>query len=167
MKTEEPDMSNLLSIVTGREPTCGNGQAIDALIEFYHAFNTRDLDALARNWEEGEEPSMDNPIGGIRRGWPTIRGGYERLFLGPARVNVEFYDFSSQGGQDYQLFVGRERGTCETSTSKLDLRIRTSRLFVRRDGRWRQLHHHGSIEEPKLLADYQQMIFGAPLEAPA
>lgn len=160
-------MSNIVRVVTGREPTYGNGQAVDALIEFYHAFNTRDLDALARNWAEGEEPSMDNPIGGIRRGWPTIRGGYERLFLGPARVNVEFYDFTSQGGQDYQLFVGREHGTCETSTSKLDLRIRTSRLFVRRDGRWRQLHHHGSIEEPKLLADYQQIIFGAPLEAPA
>lgn len=87
--------------------------------------------------------------------------------MGPARITVEFHDFSCQGGEGFHLFVGRERGTCETSIGKLDLRIRTSRLFVRRDGRWRQLHHHGSIEEPKLLADYQQMIFGAPLEAPA
>jgi hypothetical protein len=49
----------------------------------------------------------------------------------------------------------------------LDLRIRTTRWFVKSDGRWRQLHHHGSIEEPALLADYQRAIFGAPLDKPA
>lgn len=156
----------LPSTITGREPLSGDDLAIDALIAFYHAFNARDLDAMALNWAGGDDPSMDNPIGGIRRGWPTIRSGYERLFQGPARVYVEFHDFSGQVGQDFHLFVGRERGTCETSTGKLELRIRTSRLFVRRGSSWRQLHHHGSIEEPNLLADYQRMILGAPLEAP-
>jgi hypothetical protein len=30
---------------------------------------------------------------------------------------------------------------------------------------WRQLHHHGSIEAPALLAAYQKVIFGAPIDA--
>jgi hypothetical protein len=30
-------------------------------------------------------------------------------------------------------------------------------------GVWRQLHHHGSIDEPAMLADYQRVILGAPL----
>lgn len=34
---------------------------------------------------------------------------------------------------------------------------------VRRNGKWRQLHHHGSIEKANLLANYQRLIFGAPL----
>jgi hypothetical protein len=30
-------------------------------------------------------------------------------------------------------------------------------------GVWRQFHHHGSIDEPALLADYQRAILGTPL----
>jgi hypothetical protein len=150
-------------IITGSEPSTGDGSALDALIAFYRAFNRRDLDGLALSWTPGDRPSMDNPIGGIRRGWPSIREGYARLFSGPATVHVEFFDFTSEGDEDHHLFVGRERGSCVSSDVSIALRIRTSRWFVRTDGLWRQLHHHGSIEEPALLAEYQCMILGAPL----
>ena len=54
--------------IMGSEPPAGDGSALDALIDFYRAFNTSDLKALGANWADGEVPSMDNPIGGIRRG---------------------------------------------------------------------------------------------------
>lgn len=149
-------MNHLPKEITGAETRTGDGTALDALIDFYRAFNGRDIKALAANWAEGSAPSMDNPIGGIRRGWSSIREGYARLFGGPARVNVSFYDFTSHEGQDWCLFVGRERGRCTAPGTTLELRIRTSRLFVRRDGAWRQLHHHGSMDEPELLSDYQR-----------
>lgn len=149
--------------ITGDEPLACDGSALDALIAFYRAFNHGDLEGLAGNWAPGDAPSMDNPIGGIRRGWPAIREGYERLFGGAATVRVEFFDFTSQGSDTFHLFVGRERGSCETPTARIDLRIRTTRWFTRSDGAWRQLHHHGSIEEPALLAYYQRAILGAPL----
>jgi hypothetical protein len=152
--------------ITGSEARTGSG-ALDALIDFYRAFNGHDLDGLAANWAEGEAPSMDNPIGGIRRGWPTIREGYAKLFGGPASIRVTFHDFTSQGGDNWHLFVGREKGTCTTPQETIDLRIRTTRWFTRSNGVWRQLHHHGSIEEPALLAEYQRAIFGAPLDKPA
>lgn len=155
-------MALTLQEVTGTEAHAGEG-ALDALIGFYRAFNGRDLAGLAANWAEGDLPSMDNPIGGIRRGWQAISEGYSKLFDGPARVQVAFHDFTSQGGDDWRLFVGREKGTCETGGITLDLRIRTTRWFTRIDGVWRQLHHHGSIDEPALLADYQRAIFGSPL----
>ena len=155
-------MALTLREVTGAEAATGDG-ALDALIGFYRAFNGRDLGGLAANWAEGDLPSMDNPIGGIRRGWQAISEGYSKLFDGPARVQVAFHDFTSQGGEDWHLFVGREKGTCETGEVRLDLRIRTTRWFTRIDGVWRQLHHHGSIDEPALLADYQRAIFGTPL----
>lgn len=160
-------MTALPTEITGLETPQGDGAALDALIGFYRAFNAADLNALAANWAEGEAPSMDNPIGGIRRGWPAIARGYTALFAGPARIRVAFHDFTSQGGDDWHLFVGREKGMCETPEGRLELRIRTTRWFTRRDGVWRQLHHHGSIEEPALLAEYQRMIFGAALSAPA
>lgn len=149
--------------VDGTEQPPEGESAMAALIHFYRSFNSRDLEALADNWAQGDEPSMDNPIGGIRRGWSCIRAGYEKLFLGPARVNVQFYDYTQHAGPDFYLFVGRERGTCTTNGASLNLRIRTSRLFTRHRGAWRQLHHHGSIEEPHLLEAYQRMILGEPI----
>lgn len=89
-----------------------------------------------------------------------IREGYTKLFDGPASIRVEFFDFTSQGGDDHHLFVGRERGICKTPSAGIELRIRTSRWFVRIEGQWRQLHHHGSIEEPALLADDQRAMLG-------
>ena len=106
-------------------------------------------------------------MGGRRRGWLAIREGYSKLFNGPATIQVAFYDFTSQGGSDWHLFVGREKGVCETAMVSLGLRFRTTRWFIRTNGVRRQLHHHGSIEETMLLADYQRAIFGAPLDRPA
>jgi hypothetical protein len=59
--------------INGRETPARDGSALEALIDFYRAFNASDLEALAANWAEGDAPSMDNPIGGIRRGWPAIK----------------------------------------------------------------------------------------------
>src|SRR5437879_6845182 len=82
------------SEITGTETQAKDGSPLDALIEFYRAFNAGDLDALAANWADGDAPSMDNPIGGIRRGWPAIREGYSKLFSGRATVHVAFHDFT-------------------------------------------------------------------------
>ncbi|PZM14910.1 YybH family protein [Rhizobium tubonense] len=149
-----------LTEVDGGEPQRGDGSPMDALIEFYRAFNAGDLTGLEALWLSGTEPSMDNPIGGIRRGWDQIAAGYSKLFQGRAKVHVTFHDFTSQGADDWHLFVGRERGSCGTAKETLDVAFRTTRWFIRRDGGWRQLHHHGSVEDPKMLADYQRLMFG-------
>ena len=39
--------------ITGREPPAGDGSALDALIDFYRAFNASDLKALGANWADG------------------------------------------------------------------------------------------------------------------
>jgi len=150
----------LPATVSGNETMRGDGGPLDALVAFYRAFNGRDLAALERHWAEGAAPSMDNPIGGIRRGWPSIRQGYARLFDGPARVSVVFYDWTATGNDAWRLFVGRESGSCAVAGDALELEIRTTRWFVRLDGRWRQLHHHGSIDDPRMLAAYQRMVLG-------
>ena len=149
--------------ITGNGNILGSDKPLGALSAFYRGFNCGDLGALAESWLEGDEPSMDNPLGGIRRGWPEISAGYKRLFTGPARVTVEFFDYSHQQGDDWALFVGRERGICVVDEIVLELAIRTTRWFVMRNGVWRQLHHHGSIERGPLLTEYQLLVLGAAL----
>jgi len=135
------------------------GTPLGALSEFYRAFNERDLDLMRRNWHP-EECVLDNPLGGIRRGWDEIEPLYARLFDGPARVLVAFYDYSLHEGADLFVAAGRERGHFEKGDTRIELAIRTSRVYRQVEGRWRQIHHHGSIEDPILLACYRAAVLG-------
>jgi hypothetical protein len=56
------------------------------MVQTHQPDNAFDVKALAANWADGEAPSMDNPIGGIRRGWPVVKEGYAKLLSGAATV---------------------------------------------------------------------------------
>jgi ketosteroid isomerase-like protein len=144
--------------ITGRENLGKLEDPIQALAQFYRALNTRDLALMGENWEDSADVAMDNPLGGIKRGWPEIRSVYERIFSGSARVQVEFYDYTLHVIAGVFYAVGRERGTFEKDGRKLDLAVRTTRIFRRDGARWRQVHHHGSIDDPQLLGAYQQAV---------
>ena len=147
--------------ITGHESLGELREPVQALAQFYRAFNGRDLALMEENWEASETVAMDNPLGGIKRGWPEIRWVYERVFRGTGRVQVEFHDYTLHVVGEVFYAVGRERGTFERNGIRLDLAIRTSRIFRRLDGRWRQVHHHGSIDDPQLLNAYQEAVSGA------
>lgn len=144
--------------ITGWEHDGGGATPYRALCEFYRAFNSRDLALMARNWSSGDEVVANDPAGGIRGGWPAIRALYERIFEGPAQVRVEYLDYTMHEVADLAYTVGRERGYLRWRGAEATLAIRTSRLFRRIGGRWRQVHHHGSIDDPQLLALYRAAV---------
>jgi ketosteroid isomerase-like protein len=144
--------------LTGDESLIDPGEPLGALSEYYRAFNGRDLDLMRRNWAYSDEISMANPFGGIRRGWADIREGYERIFNGRAIISVAFHDYTiHQCGQMFYA-VGRELGELQGGNISLEVKFRTSRVFGLSAGRWRQFHHHGSIDNPELLLRYQAAI---------
>ena len=144
--------------ITGSEDKQGLAEPIKTLSDFYAAFNNRDLGKMANNWAQTDEIAMDNPVGGIKRGWEEIKAVYERIFNGKAKVYVEFYDYTIHERGEMFYAVGRERGEFRIDETVVDLTIRTSRVFQLMNGQWRQVHHHGSIDEPELLARYQQAV---------
>lgn len=148
------------SPITGQEDRSELTTPLCALSDFYDAFNIRDLEKMSQNWAQTEEIAMDNPLGGIRRGWDEIKAVYERIFSGPARVYVEFYDYTLHEADGMFYAVGRERGEFRVGETVIPLAIRTTRIFRMMEGRWRQVHHHGSIEDPELLSRYQVVVRG-------
>ncbi len=146
--------------INGKEDKKGLTEPQKALSEFYEAFNNRDLEKTAQNWAQSDEIAMDNPLGGIRRGWSEIRAVYDRIFSGPAQVYVEFYDYTIHKTGEMFYAVGRERGEFRIGEMVVKLAIRTSRIYRLIDGHWRQVHHHGSIDDPELLARYQSAVKG-------
>jgi ketosteroid isomerase-like protein len=148
--TEEP--------ITGAEDLGDLSRPEQALAQFYKAFNSRDLAMIDANFAASDEVAIDNPLGGIRRGADVPHKMYETVFKSPADVHVEFWDYTIDRVGDVFWAVGRERGTYHDGDAVKDLSIRTTRVFRLIDGRWRQVHHHGSIEDAKILADYQNAV---------
>ena len=150
--------------ITGQEGITHRNTPSGALIEFYSAFNNGDLALMHQNWLNTREAVMSNPLGGIKRGWEEIHTVYHQIFNGPAHIYVEFYDYTIVEENGVFQAVGRERGALIIGEKKLPLDIRTSRLFILRDNRYKQLHHHGSIENPQQLNRYQQAVFNGKAE---
>jgi limonene-1,2-epoxide hydrolase len=146
--------------ITGSESTVDESAPFSALVNFYAAFNNRDFDRMQANWLQSVQASMSNPLGDIKRGWREISGVYEKIFSGPASVYVEFYDYTIHATDSMFAAVGRERGTLEIDDKRIELAIRTSRLYILREREWKQLHHHGSMDNPQQLARYQSALLG-------
>lgn len=149
---------NVSQLVIDGSEIKNESSEIMALSKFYKAFNNQDILLMEQSWLNTADISMDNPIGGIRRGWEEIGNGYHKIFNGNAKVYVEFYDFSIHKTTNMFFATGRERGYFKTDTFEISLAIRTTRIFILVDGNWRQIHHHGSIDNPDLLKTYQEAI---------
>ena len=147
--------------VTGRETSEDQRQPLQALAKFYRALNTRNIELMQQIWDNSFEAAMDNPLGGIKRGWNEIRPVYEKLFAAKGSYRFEFYDYTVDESADVFYVVGRERGEIEVNGRPMALAIRTTRVFRRgADGFWRQVHHHGSIDDPQMRAAYQEAVLG-------
>jgi ketosteroid isomerase-like protein len=151
--------------ITGNEELGDMSQPEQALAQFYHAFNSRDLKMIDDNFAASDDVAIDNPLGGIRRGADGPHKMYEGVFKSPANVHVVFWDYTIHRAGDVFWAVGRERGTYFDGGVEKDLNVRTTRVFQLINGRWRQMHHHGSIEDAKLLAEYQNAVQSAASKA--
>jgi hypothetical protein len=153
-------MEPVQEAITGKEDQGDLSSPYQALVQFYCAFNSGNMEMMAANWFQSDETAMDNPLGGIKRGWAEIRPVYERIFNSPAQVYVEYYDYTIHETPDIFYAVGRERGYFRMEGEDISLAIRTSRIFQKIGNTWRQVHHHGSIEDPQLLGKYQAAVLG-------
>lgn len=134
-----------------------------ALLEsFYFAFNQRDIEVFQQVWAEDELIQLNNPLGGILRGYVSIAALYAEIFGSSARVWVEFSDIVEYQTDSMVVFAGRETGEFARDEQVVPLAIRTSRIiqwFGSTVG-WRQVHHHGSIDNVEMLAQYQRAVRG-------
>ena len=133
-----------------------------ALETFYCAFNNGDIDLLRSTWLDDPLVQLNNPLGGLIRGLSSIVDLYGRVFRAPGEVWVRFEDVLELTTPATAVFAGREIGNFAGPGDTVPLSIRTSRFFTyaERAGGWRQVHHHGSIDDSELLARYQAAVNG-------
>jgi len=150
-----------MNIINGTENTKVLSGEERVLSHFYSAFNNADMTQMQSNWSVDLNPVMSNPLGGKKKGWEEIQQVYQKIFKGPAEVFVEFYDYQIHSTDHMFSAAGKEKGYVKINGNKIELDIRTSRIFQRESGQWKQVHHHGSIDKPELLKTYQQAVLAA------
>lgn len=157
---EARDMRQAMRISTGEG-------ARAALETFYHAFNQRSMPIFDVIWAPEALIQLNNPLGGILQGHEAIRALYRRIFEGPAQVWVELFDIVEYQGGETVVFAGREQGEFSLDGVTVPLHIRTTRIFqyLGTELGWRQVHHHGSIDDPDHLRRYQAAVKGELVEA--
>ncbi|HHD75791.1 MAG TPA: hypothetical protein ENK95_03075, partial [Campylobacterales bacterium] len=73
-------MKPIMTPITGTnldsKPENVNEKVFEALHQFYEAFNGRNFELMQQNWLNSEAIAMDNPLGGIKRGWTELEVTY-------------------------------------------------------------------------------------------
>lgn len=152
-----PDSRNRLS--EADDPSVEGARA--ALESFYYALNNRDIATLRADWADHPLVQLNNPVGGIIRGADGVAALYEKVFAGELNLKVTFTDVIAYLGDGHAVFAGRETGHYTIpDRTVVPLEIRTSRYFRYEESRWRQYHHHGSIDDAAALLAYQRAVRG-------
>jgi len=97
---------------------------------------------------------MDNPVGGIKRGGEQIRSVYERLFNSQVNTSSNFITTATMKPATSFMSWAESEGSTEPAKWFCTWESGRARSFRRIDGEWRQIPHHGSIEDSQLLAAY-------------
>jgi hypothetical protein len=107
---------------------------------FYDAHEQRDVEAMSEVWDHSEEAICVHPGWPILRTWPLVDDSWRRILSGPGRNQFILTNISVNGSGevawvtlDENLVQGSATGT-----------IAATNVFVRREGQWLMVLHHGS-----------------------
>jgi len=135
-----------ISVINGKESNI-LPQEYQALHEYYAALNSANIKNMKNVWSNESTIAFTSPLGGIVRGYESVIQAHEDLFSAPIQIDVEYYDIEISMLNNGFCSVGREHGTMTINGKSIDVSFRTSRVFIKERGVFKQLHHHGSFEE--------------------
>jgi ketosteroid isomerase-like protein len=145
-------------MIDGLKHNYPQGSPLEALNEFYDAFNNRSLEKIGANWLNTDEALVDSSAGPTARGWNAIRQMYERVFQAPATSRTALCDFAIHEHGDIFYATGRDRGDLRTDSTSIPLEMRVTRIFRKLDGKWRQVYYHGSFEDPQQFTEVRKTV---------
>lgn len=112
---------------------------------FYDAFEARDMDAMSDVWEHSDRVACTHPGWRTLHGWGAVSGSWFALFGGPSPLQfiltaevVAVHDDTAWVTVDENLISADGGGT-----------VAALNLYVRSEGRWRLVAHHGASVAPQ------------------
>lgn len=112
----------------------------EANAAFYAAHEARDLDAMIALWEQTDRAVCVHPGWPILRGWAQVEESWKRIFEGVGRNQFIITNSSVLVVGDMAWMALEENLVDRGDTHALA----ATNVFVRRDGLWKLIAHHGS-----------------------
>lgn len=114
---------------------------------FYAAFEARDLVAMAEVWECSDRVTVTHPGWPTLRGWSEVAQSWEAIFANTAYI--QFFLTEEEIRVDGEvawvtLFENILQEVGRGGPALSEARVAATNLFVRRQGRWLMVLHHGS-----------------------
>jgi ketosteroid isomerase-like protein len=107
---------------------------------FYDAHEQRDMDAMSEVWDHNDEVICVHPGWPILRTWLLVEDSWQRILSGPGRNQFILTNISVHGSGDVAWVTLDENLVQGAATGT----IAATNVFVRREGRWPMVVHHGS-----------------------
>ena len=112
---------------------------------FYDAFEARDLDAMSDVWEHDDRVTCTHPGWRTLRGWGAVSASWFALFGGPSPLQFILTDeHVAVAGDAAWVSVDENLISADGGGT-----VAAVNVFVRTDGRWLLVAHHGSAVAPQ------------------
>jgi ketosteroid isomerase-like protein len=118
----------------------------DAALAFYHAFETKDIDAMMATWAEDEDIVCVHPGGPRLVGYDAVRASWDRIFAGAGRVTFrleQIVTIETVGLALQSVVEHIHAGEASAQASAL-----ATNVFMRTPSGWRIVCHHSSAAPP-------------------
>lgn len=128
------------------DPMAGDRELVLAANEaFYRAFEKKDIDAMAAVWAQDSGCLCIHPGRDALKGWAEIRDAWERIFANTSYLEIDPHLLTVEVSGDLAYVVLIENVLqISSGDRRLEARSMATNGFVRRDGQWYLIHHHGS-----------------------
>ena len=111
---------------------------------FYDAFESLEISRMESVWSREDEVTCVHPGWPILTGWFEVMGSWERILEGAAMMTFTITGAEATVAGEAAWVTCTENLTSLVNGRVMDGRIETTNLFVKREGRWLVVHHHGS-----------------------
>jgi ketosteroid isomerase-like protein len=111
-----------------------------ANLDFYEAFEARDMDRMSELWEHSERIACTHPGWQTLRGWASVSGSWFALFNNPSPLQFILTNESVSVEGDVAWVSVDENVIGEAISGT----VAALNLFVFDGERWRLVVHHGS-----------------------
>ncbi|MAQ15316.1 MAG: DUF4440 domain-containing protein [Sandaracinus sp.] len=114
---------------------------------FYRAFRDRDVDAMERLWAAEAPVACMHPGMGVVSGRAEVLASWRGILRHPGAPSLSCSDVL------VHLLGTTAFVTCLEGQEGKRARLIATNVFVREDGRWRLVHHHGAPLAPSAIPD--------------
>ena len=111
---------------------------------FYEAFGSLDIEKMEQVWETSGEVLCIHPSSDVIVGWPEIRQSWVNIFYNTTLMHFNITDAQVQVRGDCAWVSCHENISTVVDARAGNFIVRATNIFVRANGEWKLVHHHGA-----------------------